>query len=406
MAWTISPAALDRTLVGCFSSPLGERVKGNELFADAMRDMGKAGQTDACWLYATSGPLADWFRRVASRFEIPAVELQCPVYRAKKRERSVARWKRLVEQAIEDGRPVAVVSPTFDDLQQDKTTPLADQVLAGLCATNWALWRRPEGKIDQLFSLLESDGRPTRVFFDALADGGRKNFELVCFDRPADDAFERKKLALLCNAISILCQPTLIHCTRAPLTTWPGESRSMYVDSTLAAEPRRTSMEALCRIIRQQRLQATYTPRGASTGVVCFSDMPFLEISKRKVFRKHRRRWDWEPYGLIISRAKLASLGARPVKYQKSKTLFDGLAAMSVFTQPATTRDGKVDWRIEQEWRLPGPLDLQQLADEEAIVFTRSDAEARSLRTISRFPVLSTTQISLMLGEWPGKGFL
>jgi hypothetical protein len=50
--------------------------------------------------------------------------------------------------------------------------------------------------------------------------------------------------------------------------------------------------------------------------------------------------------------------------------------------------DGKVDWKVEQEYRIVGDLSLRGLKKSDLVVFTQTKAEANAMQTHSSWPVV------------------
>ncbi|WP_164102592.1 hypothetical protein [Candidatus Laterigemmans baculatus] len=179
----------------------------------------------------------------------------------------------------------------------------------------------------------------------------------------------------------------LVHCTRGHCGRWPWQSETQWRDEVLlggeGAQPL-SPLEVLERILREGRLRGSAAV--TSTGpVVCFSAVPLAELLARRTYRPHLGRWDYEPFGIAIRRSRLEALGGRPVVY--GSTLADaGLAEDERWRFQATGRT--FDWRREQEWRVAGSLDLDQLHESDAFVFVDDAAAARRVAPQSRWPLV------------------
>jgi hypothetical protein len=184
----------------------------------------------------------------------------------------------------------------------------------------------------------------------------------------------------------------LTHCTRRRTGPWPDQTRLNFVDDLIlersAAD--HSALASLKRILLSQRLVAsTQTVRG-DVAVVSFTAVPLAELQRLRVFRPHRGRWDFEPYGLCISTQWLTSQGTKPVRYVEELNKSDEAARTFEQKSRSTTKSGgTLDWTLEQEWRYEGDLDLSAVPDHEAFVFVSDQASAQALRPLCRWPIVA-----------------
>jgi len=106
----------------------------------------------------------------------------------------------------------------------------------------------------------------------------------------------------------------LTHCTRGTDGPWPDQDRAEYLDNLILGRPdaAHSALSALTRIVQQRRLLATGRAIRGGTPVVCFTAAGIAELRHLRTFRSHRRRWDFEPYGIGVSREWLEQRGQRP----------------------------------------------------------------------------------------------
>ena len=179
----------------------------------------------------------------------------------------------------------------------------------------------------------------------------------------------------------------LVHCTRECDGRWPGQSQDQYLDDLILGRSASDhSVQATLRkILVERRLRAASRPVRGFPPAVSFSASPLEELLTRRVFRGHRGRWDFEPYGLAISRDWLAARGARPVVYR----LPGDLRGNDPFEQP-TGSQGRppMHWPREEEWRHPGDVDLSSLPDSQGLVLVHRHSDLGFVSGISRWPVL------------------
>ena len=188
----------------------------------------------------------------------------------------------------------------------------------------------------------------------------------------------------------------LSHWTRAAADGWPDESTDEYLDRLLGGDPLgdHSAFGTLQRIVREEQLRATAAAIRGGIPVVCFTAAPLTELNQRRVFRRHRGRWDFEPYGISIRQSYLEQAGARPVYYGVDEEWAQLPAAERPFFQLQRTRGRRaaIDWTEEREWRHPGSLDLRPLSPTDALLFVPTRVEAELLAEISRWPIVVLTE--------------
>ncbi len=189
----------------------------------------------------------------------------------------------------------------------------------------------------------------------------------------------------------------LIHCTRRRAGPWLEQSTDEFLDDLLLGHDEfdHSAFGTLARIVRQRRLIASTEGIRGEFRVVSFTATPLHELSQRRVFRRHRGRWDFEPYGVCVCRTWLESRNVRPVIYGNDDLWPSLSAADQPFFQLGRTRarDAKttVDWTSEAEWRMLGDVDLAAAPPDALRVFVPTTDEARQLATISPWPVIVLT---------------
>ncbi len=186
--------------------------------------------------------------------------------------------------------------------------------------------------------------------------------------------------------------PYLVHCTRGTSGPLPEESEENFrhrvwcCGGAIAWHP----LETLAHICREGRLRGTASITRTSERCVSFSAVPLSPLLKRRTFRSHLGRWDWEPYGLLIRRECLKSIGARDVIYGDEHEYDQLTEDEKPFFQP---RFGKGEqpnhaWAEEREWRVLGDVDLRLLPRQYIMTFVRTRHEAIQFCRYSPWPVL------------------
>ena len=185
----------------------------------------------------------------------------------------------------------------------------------------------------------------------------------------------------------------LIHCTRRQDGPWPGQSWSDYFNELWDALPAkdRSASGALENILRTGRIVAAATAIRGATPVVCFTSAGVRQLAALRRFRAHRHRWDFEPYGLAVTREWLSGRGARPVIYGDESTWKSLPDSDRPYFQPTSGR-AAIDWTVENEWRLIGDLSLEDVPGDAAYVLVATQADANRLAPLSRFPIVVLTK--------------
>ncbi len=182
----------------------------------------------------------------------------------------------------------------------------------------------------------------------------------------------------------------LTHWTRSADGPWPDQSWNDYHDSLILArdDADHGPLATLMRIVHQQCLLASARAIRGSCSVVCFTSVDVRQLPQLRTFRQHRRRWDFEPYGISIDADWLIQRGACPVHYGEASDWESLSPSQRPFFQTRWGgREQRIDWSIEQEWRHVGSVDLRQLPDSAAFLFAPTAVEAAQLAAISRWPV-------------------
>lgn len=192
----------------------------------------------------------------------------------------------------------------------------------------------------------------------------------------------------------------LTHCTRRRSGPWPDQSSNAYLDDLILDRPGsdHSPLAALQRIVAGRRLIASGEGVRGGTAVVSFTSVPLDELQELRVFRSHRGRWDFEPYGICIRQSALQALADSPqgihrlgsVKYGGE----DDWQSLSSEERPffqkshSESKSGKIDWSAEQEWRFLGDIDLTQIQRSDAVFFVPAAEDVEELRELCPWPVI------------------
>lgn len=194
----------------------------------------------------------------------------------------------------------------------------------------------------------------------------------------------------------------LVHTTRACPGPWPDESFDQYADSLLefSREADHSTLNTLRRIVTRKRLIASNRTIRGGHRVVSLTACPLLHLPSLHRFRRHRVRWDFEPYGLCVRREWLRKCGVQPVRYGDEMMWQSLSEADRPFFQLATGESG-IDWTVEQEWRSVGDLDLSEISGEDVILFVPDFESAKSLAQVTDWPVTLWPGQKASVGEFP-----
>lgn len=182
----------------------------------------------------------------------------------------------------------------------------------------------------------------------------------------------------------------LFHCTRDSTGPWPGQSPAEYFDDLILGRPAsdHSPLATLVRILRQQRLLTVTRPIAGTPRSVSFAAITIDELTGLRVFRAHRGRWDFEPFGIALSPDWARSRGIQPVHYLAPAAMATVPLDQRSFVQPTRSNTrSPIDWTSEREWRHPGDLDLSSLPNGDGLVFVSNREQADEVAGWCPWPV-------------------
>ncbi len=190
----------------------------------------------------------------------------------------------------------------------------------------------------------------------------------------------------------------LTHCTRRCDGPWPNQSEQAYLDDLIFERhgADHSPLAVLQRILIMKCLLGSSESIRGETPVVSFTAVPLPELKQLRVFRPHRGRWDFEPYGICIRRSWVMQHNGKPVTYA-SRVEWESMPhseRLFCHIDATTTKSGnRIDWTVEQEWRTLGDLDLTDLPPDDAFVFVPSPADAAVIARVSSWPVVALSDL-------------
>lgn len=430
LIWPRGKPSAERRLVGLVASRLGRKFNERDDWFRRLRLACAAAQREnAAFVTAQDSAGYEFISRSAELFGIPVVRI------VSNERVSAARWfEWVIDQCAEiseanDVWPV-FVSPRVtsrvcdeppsnaaesESLIHDSTSlphpPIQDRVVSKLADQLWVMSLRRNGNWHRLIEtrlqdlsrpsgnvrLIDGDVSLSEPFGQELHANGAVRWCLTetedriqqppteqapQIDRPAKSATRTATSDFLARLNR--GEEFLTHWTRRSAGPWPGESEAEFLDGYILSDsPDRSALGTLSQILRDRVLRASDVGIRSNQPVISFTAVPLTELVTRRHFQTHRRRWDFEHYGLCISRDVLAAtLGTRPAIYgddeawsklaPKDQPLFQKARSESEFA-------GGIDWTQEKEWRHVGDIELAKLPPDQWFVFAATTIEALQL---------------------------
>jgi hypothetical protein len=274
-----------------------------------------------------------------------------------------------------------------------------DAMLAGMADQMTVLSMRKNGNLHSAVLNRISNGKPTRVLIepsltkpaltDELLSAGATGWYLLR-DVAEVQATRPENAPPTLGVSDIESAEYLLHWTRRRVGPWPDQTDQEFIDDLLFGVPRKDhrNVAALRRILATGRILASNDITRDPRPVVCFSNITFEQLLERRVFRPHLSRWDFEPFGIGIKKSWLKKKGARAVKYG-DESLWESLSDSDKPFFQLNASDSKVDWSVEEEWRVVADVELGRVPANAAIVFVATAADAAEIGEFSRWPIVT-----------------
>lgn len=416
-------------VVSVVSSRLGRAVEERSAWFRALRATCCKVARDQKILAGVSGTAsAAYVERASELFGVPVVPVEFTDADIVEGEDWLPAWFGSLDLEIgpgsgpeppsSDQRAICVSPPIYGGFES--SVPLRDRLAVGVADSVVALFVRSGGNvhnllIDRLGSSIEAgeSGKQIRLAVgenltaaktrDSLLEAGAVGWYLFASgddhsndnSPPASADIAEKRNAKLKRQQEIqnLPEDVLIHCTRRSHGPWPDEStEDRLADLILSnSQADHSALATLIHIIETRCLIASDQSTRGPVPVVSFTGVRFDELSELRVFRSHRGRWDFEPYGICIRRELLVASGARAVSYASDaewQAMDEEARPFFQLNQSVTESGNILDWTVEQEWRQIGDVDLTLLQPEDAWVFVPSPEDAEKVRQVSPWPVV------------------
>ncbi len=407
----------ERHRAGVISSRIGTRPDQHTWWFDLLRTaVLRVAAENECVLTVDRTAPRPAVKRACELFGIPHLDLTVDERQVERPQ--LVRWladriqaSQFAASANSPHDRQAFVSPsllsvsTSEKASLSPTVPVRDAVLCAAGHRSYVLSCRTGGAIHRLLRswLTSAEETPSLVLIAdgpgtppdcrrELADYGAVPWLVRSSESPPGGPGQAKRPAV---AASQSCDgplecPTdwLCHWTRPCPGAWPGQPETEYLDELLlgSRSADRSALAALLRIVSHRRVLASVIRQ--QHRAVSFTEVPLAEFRQRRVYRRHRRRYDFEPWGVAVRRSVLMQLGARPVSYGTSDERPADENADSVWYQPAADRSGRIDWREEREWRIAEDLSLDSVPDSAVCLFVDSASEAETVSRQCSWPVI------------------
>lgn len=372
---------LDRRCVFVASSRLPKKLDEIPGFFDGLLKLAMNLDAESDVLMTAKGIACDsMIRRIGALFRIPVIELRLALLDARKLSR---------ELATPDG------CDKNDVLVFDFENRGIDFALTNFADHMTALSVRKGGNLDAAIKQRLKRGMPTRVLVDPaltkkklteqlLADGATG---WVLLGAEGEDGQDENLDADFLTSFD--ASEFLLHWTRRRTGPWPEQSDDEFLDDLIFRSSRKDHREvaSLKRILATQSILAGNDLTRDPRPVVCFSDVTFEMLKELRTFRPHLSRWDFEPFGIAIRKSWLTDRGAAAVEYGDEAT-WESLPSQSRAFFQLNEPDGKVDWSVENEWRIVGDVDLRKVPVDAAVVFVRSVEDANEVAAFCRWPIV------------------
>lgn len=419
--------------IGVVSSRLGRQWDRHPRWFDLMRTAVLQIDGDReCLCVVTETDVAKVSLRAAQLFQKPCLSFQISSAPLLQQPAEILNWLRDISANPDAENPMdrfmvpVAVSPPIalvDDRSSGscgdfESFPIADRLNFAVCDRLMILKMRSGGNMEQLIRRHLSDHeRSANLIMLAeedsdkkcplpLSDDGSLNSVVrwIVHDRSRSAVDRSSSTAGMSEATSgqtsaakfeeteshrpaladgPLVKPSdwLLHWTRDRKGPWPDQDIHDWLDELLLGCPgaKRSAFASLLRIISEMRLRSSDEGIRGGTSVVSFTEVPLSEFRQRRVYRTHRLRYDFEPWGIAIRRRALAGCGAVRVVYGDERE-WDALPPDTRWTfQKATAGSGATDNLAEREWRIRGDLVLSEFSHDDLCCFVDTAEAAQIL---------------------------
>ncbi len=270
----------------------------------------------------------------------------------------------LILGPFDSGRRVVIDSPHARD---ELAVSLADVVVP--------ISIRPQGFFEKTLGAASSRGRAVDTLYATTFS-------------PATDQPHYDFKAHRFNPALAVSWDYLTHWTRSHHGPLPGETAaSFYRDLLESNEYPRSALRVLQRIVREGCIRAS--DRFIRGGYAVVSLTAHDPITATKLMRWRRRYvyYNFEPYGIAVTREAALTHGVRPVVYGDDSVFEALIESDRPFFQKAGSK--VADWTPEAEWRHRGDFLLSDLPKDQVRVFVFRPEEVNVISEAADLEVVS-----------------
>ncbi len=182
----------------------------------------------------------------------------------------------------------------------------------------------------------------------------------------------------------------LTHMTRSHHGHLPSETAADFYRDLLATdEYPRSALRVLQRIVRESCIRASHRFIRGRYDVVSLTAHDPIAATKLMRWRRRYVYYNFEPYGIAITRAAALNCGIRPVVYG-DEAAFESLTE---FERPFFQMAGSkvADWTPEAEWRHRGDFRLDDVPPDQVRVVVYRPEDVSLISAACDFEVVSLT---------------
>jgi hypothetical protein len=181
----------------------------------------------------------------------------------------------------------------------------------------------------------------------------------------------------------------ITHWTKTRHGPWPGEARSSFYSRLLTSEADypNSAFNTLKNIVLERTIRASTANIRDAFPAIGFTECRPDEIMRLIRWCPRKVNWNFEPYGIAISKDAAKKIGAKPVIYGTVNDYKGFSESAKPYFQ--YRGGGDVDWSREREWRVIGGIDLSQLCDDQIIFFVWRRCEAEILKALTPCAVMA-----------------
>jgi hypothetical protein len=181
----------------------------------------------------------------------------------------------------------------------------------------------------------------------------------------------------------------ITHWTRTHHGPWPDEKSAAFYHRLINSGEKypNNAFNTLLNMANEKKIRASSNKIRDARPVIGFSEASPLTILKLLRWCPRQVNWNFEPYGIAITRQAAKTLGIRPAIYGNDETY----RHLSEFDKPYFQNHGgvEVDWRLEKEWRHAGDLKLENLTENDIAYIVWKQDEATQLKSATQARVFS-----------------